>query len=167
MKTYKILLFLALALPMSVAQAQDYNHYSTDVQSPESELMHLLLLSGNKGLLASSEVALGTILTSHHFNDDDYNETHNGIYLSVDQWSFGQYKNSGYEQSNFVTYNAEIYKKQLLEIEVVAGVADGYQGWDLAQGEYLPILGFSTKVSYFKALMSFDVVAFGLELPLN
>jgi hypothetical protein len=120
-----------------------------------------------RGYLEQSRISIGTILKSHHFNDQDYNETHNGIYLSVDNWSLGTYLNSGNEQSVFVTYNPSLYRTRSVEINMVAGVADGYDGWEMAQGEYLPLLGVSAQWMYLRTMLSYDVVAFGFELPLN
>ena len=171
MRTIKLLLIFAFTFTMGVSHAQEvgdyWNDYSYSTEDEESGLIRIALLGGEKGLLANSDIAIGTILKSHHFNNKDFNETHNGIYLSIDQWSLGSYKNSGNQQSTFVTYNSEIFKKRQFEIDLVIGVADGYADWNVAQGDYLPILGFSTKWTYFKTMMSYDVVAFGLELPLN
>ena len=49
----------------------------------------------------------------------------------------------------------------------MTGVADGYEGWDYAQNDYLPILGDSAKWMNLKAMLSPNLVAFGLELALN
>ena len=167
MKAKIFLVLIAMTFHMGTAQALEYDSYSDEFQSIELSQFRIPLLNRGEGLLATSDVAIGTILTSHHFDNEDYNETHNGIYLSIDEWTLGTYKNSGNDQSNFVTYNSEIYRKHQLEVDLVIGLADGYGDWELARGEYLPILGFSTKWTYFKTMMSYDVVAFGLELPLN
>jgi hypothetical protein len=57
----------------------------------------------------------------------------------------GTYENSGNVQSDFVTYNPNLYRRKSLEVNLVTGVADGYEGWDYAQNGYLPILGVSAK----------------------
>ena len=49
----------------------------------------------------------------------------------------------------------------------MTGVADGYEDWDYAQNGYLPILGVSAKWMNLKAMLSPDLVAFGVEVPLN
>ena len=87
--------------------------------------------------------------------------------MSVEGWSVGTYENSGNVQSVFVTYNPNLYRGKSLEVNLVAGVADGYEGWEYAQNGYLPILGVSAKWMNLKAMLSPDVVAFGVELPLN
>lgn len=122
---------------------------------------------GQRGYLEEARIRIGTILKSHHFTSDDYNETHDGIYLSVENWSLGTYRNSGDVQSTFITYNPRLYRSRSLEINLVAGVADGYEDWELAQGEYLPLLGVSAQWMYLRTMLSYDVVAFGFELPLN
>lgn len=120
-----------------------------------------------RGYLEKSRISIGTILKSHHFNNDDYNETHNGIYLSVENWSLGTYRNSGDVQSVFVTYNPRLYRSRSLEINLVAGVADGYEDWEFAQKGYLPLVGVSAQWMYLRTMLSYDLVAFGFELPLN
>jgi hypothetical protein len=79
----------------------------------------------------------------------------------------GTYENSGNVQSTFVTYNPHLYRDKSLEINLVTGMADGYEGWDYNQNGYLPILGVSAKWMNIKAMLSPHLVAFGLELPLN
>jgi hypothetical protein len=120
-----------------------------------------------RGYLEEARISIGTILKSHHFTSNDYNETHDGIYLNVDNWSLGTYRNSGDVQSTFITYNPRLYRSRSLVINLIAGVADGYEGWELAQGEYLPLLGVSAQWMYLRTMLSYDVVTFGFELPLN
>lgn len=168
MKALKILILLAFASHAGISQAVGYDQYTDEYQGFDSGAFHLTLLNRGEGLLETSDVSLGTILSSHHFsNQEDYNETHNGVYLSVDQWSVGSYRNSGDVHSTFVTYNSEVYRNRQIEVELVLGVADGYEGWKVASNGYMPIVGFSTRWTYFKTMMSYDVVAFGLEMPLN
>ena len=123
-----------------------------------------------RGFLEENEIAIGTILASHHFNKydyHDYNETHNGVYININRWSTGTYRNSADEQSVFVTYNPNVYRSKLIKVNFVAGVSNGYEGWEHAQGDYLAILGFSAQWMYLKTVLSYDAVAFGLEVPLN
>jgi len=120
-----------------------------------------------RSYLETTRLAIGTILKSHHFARNDYNETHNGIYLNIDRWSIGSYQNSGYEQSVFVTYNPSLYASRTLDVNLVAGVANGYEGWDYSQNGYLPIIGVSAQYMYVKTMLSFDLVAVGFEVPLN
>ena len=112
-------------------------------------------------------MTVGTIIRSLHFNNDGYNESHNGIYVSIEKWSIGTFNNSSNVQSVFVTYNPELYRRSSLKISLVTGVADGYEGWNYAQGDYLPMLGVSAQWMNLKTVLSYDVVAFGFELPLN
>ncbi len=121
-----------------------------------------------KGFLENTEIAIGTILKSHHFDDEyDYNESHDGLYININRWSVGTYTNSSYSRSHFITYNSPLYRSRSLTVNFVTGVANGYEGWEHAQGDYLPIVGASARWSYLKAMLSYDVVAVGLELPLN
>lgn len=121
-----------------------------------------------KGFLQDADIAIGTILKSHHFDDDyDFNETHNGLYINIDRWSAGTYANSVDTRSNFITYNSPLFRNNSVSIDLVTGIASGYEGWENAQGDYLPILGASARWSFLKAMLSYDVVAVGIELPLN
>ena len=162
-----LLLSLVLSLYAGVSQGQEFHNFSNSALDIETGLFRLPILNDKKGLLEVTDLAIGTLLKSHHFNNDDYNESHNGIYLNIDNWAVGTYKNSANVQSSFVTYNSKIYSKRRFEVDLVYGVANGYQGWELAQGDYLPILGFSAQWAYLKTMLSYDVIAFGLELPLN
>jgi len=70
-------------------------------------------LSG--GYLEEAEIAIGTILKSYHFSKydyHDYNETHDGVYININKWSAGTYKNSADVQSMFVTYNPNLYRNE-------------------------------------------------------
>ena len=162
-----LLLCLVLSFYSGVGQGQEFDNYSNSALDIETGLVRLPILNDKKGLLETTDLAIGTLLKSHHFDNNDYNESHNGIYLNIDNWSLGTYKNSANVQSSFVTYNSKIYNKRQFEIDLVYGVANGYEGWELAQDDYLPILGISAQWTYFKAMLSYDVAAFGLELPLN
>ncbi len=120
--------------------------------------------------LEETNISIGTIIKSHHFNKVDYydyNESHNGVYINVNKWSAGTYTNSSDDQSIFITYNSNLYRKKPFVVNLVAGVASGYSDWEYALGDYLPILGVSAQWSYLKTMLSYDAVSFGIEFPLN
>ena len=148
-------------------KAQDFAGNSALFANLEIDPFPAAPEKSKQGYLETTRISVGTILKSHHFSRNDFNETHHGIYLNFEQWSVGTYLNSGSEQSVFVTYNPELYRNKLLKVNLVAGVADGYEGWNYAQGEYLPMLGVSANWMNLRTMLSFDVVAFGFELPLN
>lgn len=150
-----------------VVKGQELGDNPALVAGFDIDPLRMTLLDNRRGYLETAKISVGTILRSRHFSTRDFNETHHGIYLNLDRWSIGTYRNSGDEQSAFVTYNPELYRKESFAINLVAGVADGYEGWNLAQDEYLPILGVSANWMNLRTLLSFDVVAFGFELPLN
>jgi hypothetical protein len=52
-------------------------------------------------------------------------------------------------------------------MNLLAGLANGYEGWENAQGDYLLILGVSTQLGYLKTVLSPDAIALGVEFPLN
>ena len=167
MKQIIKILPLALLLYTGVSQGYEYEGISSNTLNFGSDPYHLSAIKQKTGLLEKTKITLGTIYKSHHFNSDDYNETHNGVYLSVEGWSLGTYENSGNVRSVFVTYNPNLYRGNSLEVNLVTGVVDGYEGWDYAQNGYLPVLGVSARWMNLKAILSPNVVAFGLEVPLN
>ncbi len=79
----------------------------------------------------------------------------------------GTFENSAKVQSTFVTYNPNMYRSKQLEVNLVVGVADGYEGWEYAQNDYLPIMGVSAQWMYLKAILNPELMALGIELPLN
>ena len=123
--------------------------------------------NGERGLLEQVSLSFGTIFSSRHFKDEDYNETHNGIYLNINNWTLGTYENSGYATSNFITYNANLYQRKAFAVNLVTGVADGYEGWEYARNGYAPIVGVSAQWMSLKTIVSPEFVAFGVEVPLN
>ena len=167
MKLIIKLLPIALLLYTSVSMGYESDSISNKVLNLGSDQYQLSATNRNKGLLETTKITIGSIYKSHHFKDDDYNETHNGIYVNVEGWSLGTYKNSSNAQSVFVTYNPNLYQNNSLEVNLVTGVANGYEGWDYAPNGYLPVLGVSARWMNLKAMLSPNVVAFGAELPLN
>lgn len=158
---------LTFVFNAGVCKAYEFDSISSNSLDLGVNQYQLSLSKPRKGLLETTKISLGTIYRSHHFKKDDYNETHNGIYLSVEEWSLGTYENSGSEQSVFLTYNPNLYRAHSLEVNLVTGVADGYGNSDYARNGYMPILGVSAKWMNMKAMLSPNVVALGVELPLN
>jgi len=167
MKQIINILALVSLLYAGVGKGEQSDPITTSALDLELNPYRVPSTNRQRGYLEQTRISIGTILKSHHFNDSGFNETHDGIYLSVEKWSLGTYRNSGDVQSNFVTYNPSLYRSRSLQINLVAGVADGYQGWESAQGEYLPLLGVSAQWMYMRTMLSYDVVAFGFEVPLN
>lgn len=167
MKQVTKIVCVALLLYTGVSKGYEFDSISSNNLDLESDSYDLSVTKRKKGLLETTKITLGTIYKSHHFNGDDYNETHNGIYVNVEGWSLGTYENSGNVQSVFVTYNPNLYRGNAVEVNLVTGVADGYEGSEYAQNGYLPILGVSAKWMNIKAMLSPELVAFGFELPLN
>jgi len=160
-------LLILISLLAGTCRGEEYAQLSINAFDADINAYRAQVSSMKRAYLENSRLAIGTILKSHHFSSNDYNETHNGIYLSVDRWTVGSYLNSGYRQSTFVTYNPTLYADRSLTVNLVAGVANGYDEWDYAQDGYLPLLGVSAQWTYLKTMMSFDLVAVGFELPLN
>jgi len=60
-----------------------------------------------ESFLDRHEISIGYAPFAKHFNadDKDYNETVNAIFLSMDQWFIGTFKNSHYDQTVAGGYN--------------------------------------------------------------
>jgi hypothetical protein len=167
MKLIMKMLPIALLLYTGVSKGYEFDSIAGNVVNFGGDPQPPSATKQKKGILETTKITLGTIYKSHHFNDEDFNETHNGVYLSAAGWSLGTYENSSNAQSTFVTYNPNLYRAKSLEINLVTGLANGYEGWKYAQNGLLPVLGVSARWMSLKAMLSPDVVAFGLELPLN
>ena len=85
----------------------------------------------------------------------------------MNEWSAGTYINSADNQSVALTYNNNLYRKESFKVNLVTGVANGYEGVEYAQSDYLPILGVSAHWGYLKTVLLPNAVVFGLELPMN
>jgi len=133
----------------------------------EQQQVTVFATSSKKGILEESEMAIGTILNSYHFSSYNFNETHGGLYISMNQWTVGTFQNSVDEQSVMVTYNSNLYKKESFKVDLVAGVANGYERMQYDVNGYLPILGVSAQWKYLKTVLMPNAVAIGIELPLN
>ena len=156
-----------LSLYTSVILGQDLSYQSTTFDNDHNDLIRLSLYGEQEAFLQRKQISFGSILKSHHFSDEPYNDTHGGFYFAVDGWAIGSYENSFYRDSVFFTYDTEIYDSRGLKFNFVTGLADGYAGSPLALDDYLPILGLSAKIKNLKAMLTYNAVAFGLEFPLN
>lgn len=163
-----------IAASLNAVAAEEHKDSATTVSAltPEVEPYDTseLVLPSSRRTLESNDIAIGTILRSYHFNKydyHDYNDSHDGLYLMVNGWSAGTYINSADNRSVFFTYNSNLYHKNSISVDFVSGLANGYQGWENAQGDYLPILGFSAQWAYLKTILTYDAMTFGIELPLN
>ena len=172
MKKFFYILLVSVSLNAAASEGEEDADISTSALGLDIEPYSSPTTSSpsKRGYLEETKIAIGTIIKSHHFNKydrRDYNESHNGAYININKWSTGTYTNTADEQSIFITYNPNLYRKKSLMVNLVAGVANGYDELEYAQGDYLPILGASVQWSYLKTILSYDVVAFGIELPLN
>ena len=168
MKKIIKLVVIGLLMYTGVSYGKEGDTITTSALNLNIDQYRLPSPTRKRGYLEETRISIGTILKSHHFdNNHNYNENQDGIYLRVENWSLGTYRNSGNVQSTFVTYNPVLYRNRSMQVNLVAGMADGYEGWELAQGEYLPLLGASAQWMYLRTMVSLDVVAFGFELPLN
>ena len=172
MKKSFYILLVSLSIITGGSKAEENADIATSALNPEIEPYNSpqTLSSSKIGYVEENKIAIGTILKSHHFDKydyHDYNESHNGVYININRWTAGTYTNSADEQSVFITYNPNLYTKKSFMVDLVAGVSNGYDGWENAKGDYLPILGVSVQWVYLKTILSYDAAAFGIELPLN
>lgn len=165
-----------ISVSLNAVAGEEHEGSETEVSALSPELepydSSVHASQSSKKSLENSEIAIGTILKSYHFDKDkydyhDYNENHDGIYFVVNRWSAGTYINSANERSVFVTYNSNLYRNNSIAVDFTSGIANGYEGWENAQGDYLPILGFSAQWAYLKTFLTYDAVTLGIELPLN
>lgn len=170
----KIWGILLISMSLNAVAGEEHKDAATTVSAlnPETEPYDTSnpVLPASRRTLENSDIAIGTILRSYHFDKydyHDYNETHEGLYLTVNSWSAGTYINSADNRSVFVTYNSNLYRKNSIAVDFVSGIANGYEGWENAQGDYLPILGFSAQWTYLKTILTYDAMTLGIELPLN
>ena len=171
MKKIICALLLPLALGVMASDDEGADNISTAILSTEvvPDASMEQGASSSDSFLSRNKIAIGTILKSHHFDKydyHDYNETHDGVYLNVNRWSAGTFINSADERSVFVTYNPNLYQKESFVVNAVTGIADGYEGWENAQGDYLIILGVSAQWSVLKTLLTYEAISVGFELPL-
>lgn len=104
--------------------------------------------------VAGDHYRIGTINKSHHYRDDeDFNDTHNGIYVVHNHNVFGTYRNSEYEQSFFYARDNRINET----FSYTYGVAFGYEIG------MMPIVGLSAQVSVFKLTLTQEAAVIGLE----
>lgn len=172
----KILCLFLVSIIPGIVTGNENNRSETAVSALTPELepydsSSSVSTSFNRAL-ESNRIVIGTILKSYHFEKDkydyhDYNDSHDGIYLMVNSWSAGTYINSADNRSVFVAYNSNLYRNNSIAVDIISGIANGYEGWENAQGDYLPILGFSAQWTYLKTFLTYDAMTFGLELPLN
>ena len=167
MKQVARIVIVFLSLYAGASLAQDFPYQANSFDTDYDNLIRLSLYGEREALLERKQVSFGTILQSHHFSDDEFNESHNGIYFEVDGWTVGTYQNSYYRDSVFFTYNSDIYNSNGLKFSFVTGLADGYANTPLAQDDYLPILGLSAQMKNLKAMLIYDVLVFGLEFKMN
>lgn len=178
MKASLLILLAALILHAASAQQAQAGVFSEsdvvsiiDDSTVDNEIYPLQVTvstdSSKKGILEESEMAIGTIIDSYHFSDYNYNESHNGLYISMNQWTVGTFLNSVNEQSVMVTYDSNLYRKESFKVDLVAGLANGYERMEYAQNGYLPLLGVSAQWRFLKTVLLPNAVAFGIELPLN
>jgi hypothetical protein len=163
-------ILILLSLYCGVSQAQDSAVVTASLNDLDLNAHRVSTPSQEKAYLEKTRLSIGTILKSYHFGqyeDHDFNETHNGLYLNINNWTTGTYTNSTDRQSVFITHNTNLYRKNDFKVDLVTGLANNYDGWKNAQNGYLPMLGASVQWSGLKVMLSYDVAAFGFELPLN
>ena len=106
--------------------------------------------------VAGDHYRIGTINKSHHYRDDeDFNDSHDGVYVVHNRNVFGTYYNSEFEQSLFFARNHRINDT----FSYSFGVAVGYNVG------MVPIVGVSAQFSIFKVTLTQEAAVFGLEFP--
>lgn len=108
--------------------------------------------------VASDHYRLGTLNESVHYRDnEDFNSTHNGLYLVHNHSVFGAYTNSEDDPAFFFARSYPINRY----LSYSYGVAMGYKAG------MLPMLGLSAQLGVLKLTMTQEAAVIGLEFPLN
>ncbi len=117
-----------------------------------------LWIAGAVGNLAvaGDHYRVGTLNESYHYRDnEEFNSTHNGIYLMHNRNVFGAYNNSEDEPSFFFARSHPI--NQYLSYSY--GVAVGYNAG------MVPMVALSAQVSMLKLTMTHEAAVIGVEFP--
>ena len=109
-----------LSLITGTGHGQDISVLTSGIDELQFNAYRIPVLNEKKAHLESAKLAVGTILRSVHYSKQagqDFNETHNGIYLNVNNWSVGTFTNSSNRQSVFITHNTSLYRKNAFTID--------------------------------------------------
>ena len=107
--------------------------------------------------IAGDHYRIGTLNESVHYrNNDEFNSTHNGIYLVHNNNVFGTYNNSEDEPSVFYARSHPINRY----FSYSYGVAIGYNAG------MVPMVGLSAQVGVLKLTMTQEAAVIGLEFPI-
>ena len=107
--------------------------------------------------IARDHYRIGTLNESHHYRDnEDFNSSHNGVYIVHNRNVFGTYYNSEYEQSFFYARNSPINKIFSYSYGIVTGYNVGV----------LPMIGISAQMSFLQLTLTQEAAVVGLEFPL-
>lgn len=107
--------------------------------------------------IAGGHYRIGTLNESHHYQDnEDFNSSHNGFYITHKNNMFGTYYNSEFEQSFFYARSRRINRI----FSFSYGVATGYNFG------LVPMVGLSAQMSIFKLTLTQEAAVIGLEFPL-
>ena len=107
--------------------------------------------------VAGDHYRVGTLNESYHYRDnEDFNSTHNGIYLVHNSNVFGAYHNSDDEASFFFARSHPINRY----FSYSYGVAMGYKSG------MVPMVALSAQVSVLKLTMTQEAAVVGVEFPI-
>lgn len=130
---------------------------STTVAAVITGLAVWLLSMAVNVAVAGDHYRIGTLNQSRHYREDDeLNETHNGVYLVHNRNVYGTYYNSEYQQSFFYARNHPINEV----FSYSYGVAIGYNAG------LLPMLAMSAQLSVLKLTLTPEAAVVGFEFPL-
>lgn len=106
--------------------------------------------------VASGHYRLGTLNESFHYRDnEDFNSSHDGIYIVHDRNVFGTYHNSEFEQSFFYARSNRINST----FSYSYGVAFGYNFG------VMPMVGVSAQFNIVKLTFTQQAAVIGVEFP--
>ena len=125
----------------------------------------LLVMPGYAQSAANYNLSVGTINYSSHYisleEEEQLNETHNGLYVQYQEWMVGAFTNSYDDSSRFVTRRFNL--DQNFSVEV--GVADGYEKAN--DHGYMPLAGLTYHYSIVNISLTPIFVLVGLEFQIG
>ena len=106
---------------------------------------------------------VGTILSSHHWDDYDYNEEHKGLYGCLDDWCAGAFDNSYGEDSIALSRRWTVGHWGPVEFDVNIGAVKGYQGY-VTNNEWLLYATVGMKYSILRGWQVGTATVIGAEV---
>ncbi|MEM7210158.1 MAG: hypothetical protein AAF434_20220 [Pseudomonadota bacterium] len=129
-------------------------------------LVTVAIFIGSLGLqVNANEFAVGYIAGSYHFDRElSKNENQNGVYMRYKWFGAGVYTNTMHTTSRFVGGQWRLKRIGMADFSISAVIADGYEGYKSARGDYLLIPSIDAKFEYMWISIAPKAAFTGVEL---